>query len=176
MSSVMQCQLSCYIAAAMRVLLAVWVGGLWITGLLVAPVLFAALDDRALAGSLAGTVFSAMSYVGLGCGGALLGIAWQSNRLRTRAGSGIVVMLAIVAGGEFILQPLLAGLRAGGFLEGSADAVRFGRLHGLAATLHLVAASIGLWLVARGGLAVADCRREPDAGDGSSPVRTGRAN
>jgi hypothetical protein len=31
-----------------------WVGGLWAIGFLVAPSLFHALDDRALAGDLAG--------------------------------------------------------------------------------------------------------------------------
>ena len=38
-----------------RILLTLWVGSLWVVGFVVAPVLFAELDDRALAGSTAGS-------------------------------------------------------------------------------------------------------------------------
>ena len=37
-----------------RFLLTLWVGGLWIIGYLVTPVLFKTLDNRQLAGELAG--------------------------------------------------------------------------------------------------------------------------
>ena len=40
-----------------RVLLTLWVGGLWAIGYMVAPALFATLEDRALAGNLAGLMF-----------------------------------------------------------------------------------------------------------------------
>ena len=57
---------------AERILLTVWVGGMWTVGYVVAPTLFAMLDDRSLAGSIAGRLFTVMSYVGLVSGGLLL--------------------------------------------------------------------------------------------------------
>ena len=57
---------------AERLLLTVWIGGMWTVGYLVAPTLFAMLEDKALAGTIAGRLFSVMSYVGLCCGGLLL--------------------------------------------------------------------------------------------------------
>lgn len=44
-----------------------WIGGMWVIGLLVAPVLFAALD-KVTAGMVAGRLFSAIAWVGLVCG------------------------------------------------------------------------------------------------------------
>ncbi|MFN9488481.1 MAG: DUF4149 domain-containing protein, partial [Betaproteobacteria bacterium] len=44
-----------------------WVGGLWISGFVVAPLLFSRLDDRVLAGLLAGRVFSLIAWIGIGC-------------------------------------------------------------------------------------------------------------
>ena len=49
------------------VAITLWVGGLWAIGYIVAPSLFAHLDDRALAGMLAGKMFTLMAYIGLGC-------------------------------------------------------------------------------------------------------------
>ena len=51
-----------------RILLTLWVGGLWAIGYIAAPTLFAMLDDRKLAGALAGQMFHIISYIGLVCG------------------------------------------------------------------------------------------------------------
>ena len=53
------------IPALERILLTLWVGSLWVVGFVVAPLLFAELHDRALAGSTAGTLFTVTSYIGL---------------------------------------------------------------------------------------------------------------
>ena len=55
-----------------RILLTVWIGGMWTVGYIVAPTLFAVIDDRALAGSIAGRLFTIMSIIGLFCSVALL--------------------------------------------------------------------------------------------------------
>src|SRR3569623_1849958 len=52
---------------AERLLLAVWVGGMLAVGYLAVPVLFHMLDDRVLAGALAGEMFRYMNGVGLVC-------------------------------------------------------------------------------------------------------------
>ena len=45
-----------------------WVGGLWIVGYVVAPSLFARLDDTRLAGELAGGLFDLMAWISMVCG------------------------------------------------------------------------------------------------------------
>ena len=44
-----------------------WVGGIWMVGLMVAPVLFASLN-KVTAGLIAGKVFASVAWIGLGCG------------------------------------------------------------------------------------------------------------
>src|SRR5512147_311824 len=105
-----------YLQALERTLLTFWVGGLWTTGFVVAPLLFAELDDRALAGTLAGNLFGVMSYAGLACGGGLLLISWQLRaRWRFIAWQTFVIatMLVLTVFGEFVLAPWIAELRAG---------------------------------------------------------------
>ena len=51
---------------------ALWVGGLWAIGYLAAPVLFASLGDRQLAGMVAGKLFALIGWVGLGSAAYLL--------------------------------------------------------------------------------------------------------
>ncbi|MGD2112539.1 MAG: DUF4149 domain-containing protein [Gammaproteobacteria bacterium] len=134
------------LAALERILLTLWVGSLWVTGFMTAPVLFASLDDRALAGTLAGELFGLTAWLGLGCGLALLvignvrgsGAGWRSW---VTAG-----MLLLVALGQFLLTPMIAELRA----TGLADTPRFGQLHGIASILFVLTALLGLGLVAAG--------------------------
>jgi hypothetical protein len=53
---------------------------MWIGGYLVAPLLFNLLENRQLAGTVAGAMFSALARVGLVCGLALVGLAlWQAG-------------------------------------------------------------------------------------------------
>ncbi len=141
------------LSAFERILLALWVGGLWITGYLVVPALFASLDDRMLAGDLAGSVFSLMSWVGLACGGLLLagvllrerGQSFKAWRLWVLA-----AMLSIVAIGLFVLQPQMQALKAQGIASGSVQAIEFGRIHGVSSTLFLLNSLFGLVLVGAG--------------------------
>ena len=49
-----------------------WVGALWAIGYLVAPILFSRLPDRALAGQIAGWMFSAVGMLGMVCASALI--------------------------------------------------------------------------------------------------------
>jgi hypothetical protein len=128
-----------------RVLLTLWVGGLWSIGYIVAPALFANLEDRALAGSLAGILFHIIALVGLACGALLLlfnQLRAAGKRLNWRA-LVLIAMLVLVAVGEFWFAPMIAGLRSGGLV----DSKQFAQLHGLAALLYLVTSLLGLLLV-----------------------------
>ena len=129
-----------------RILLALWVGGLWTVGYLVAPVLFASLDDRSLAGTLAGKLFQIMSYIGLVCGSLLLmGNIFRFHRLNWRAVV-LVIMLVLVLFNELILSALIADMRH----SGAVDSGVFAQVHGAASVIFLIISLLGLSLVAAG--------------------------
>jgi len=92
-----------------------WVGGMWAIGFIVAPVLFATLPDRALAGLLAGKLFSLIAWTGMACAVLLVFCRWARHRssvFRDPVLWILVAMLVLVLAGEFGVQPLLAGLRS----------------------------------------------------------------
>jgi hypothetical protein len=131
--------------AGERLLLTIWVGGLWAIGYMVAPALFANLEDRALAGSLAGVMFEIIAYVGLACGTLLLlfnQLRYTDQRFNWRALVLLVMILFIVAG-QFLVAPMITGLRS----QGLTDSAEFGRLHGAASVLYLLNSLLGLALV-----------------------------
>jgi len=132
--------------AAERILLTLWVGALWVTGFIVAPLLFTELDDRALAGGLAGSLFTVTSYLGLLCSGLLLIINGLTLKAANWRAVVIVVMLLLVIIGQFVITPMVAGLRE----QGLTDTARFGQLHGIASVLFIMTSVLGLVLVAAG--------------------------
>jgi hypothetical protein len=127
-----------------RILLTLWVGSLWVTGFMVAPVLFAMLDDRALAGTLAGELFSITAYLGLGTGGMLLVLNLLSYRAINWRAVVLAGMLLLIVIGQFVLTPMIAGLRE----QGLSGSPRFGQLHGMASVLFIITSLCGLLLVA----------------------------
>ncbi len=139
------------ILALERVLLSLWVGALWAIGYLAAPVLFSVLDDRTLAGNLAGEMFHWLNYIGLVIGTLLL----ISNRVRCDVGIdrravALILMLSIILLSEFGISPMMADMKAGGLPEGSEDAAKFARLHGIASFFYLVNSLIGIGLIVFG--------------------------
>lgn len=136
----------CPFAATGRVLLTLWAGSLWVTGFMVAPLLFTQLDDRALAGTLAGKLFAMTAVIGLLCGVVLL-VFELVRRARSRWRIGVLVaMLLMVAAGHFGISPAIAELRAAGEVE----SVHFARLHGAASILFALTALLALVLVIAG--------------------------
>ena len=132
------------------VLAVLWFGSLWTLGLLVAPTLFRLLpDNRALAGTLAGHLFTLESWLGLVCGGVLLILTIaQSGRYFTWRSAVLGTMLALIVLSEFGVRPLLAELKAQGLVQSAA----FGRWHAVSALLYLVNSLLGLvWVVLTGG-------------------------
>jgi len=130
-----------------RILLTLWVGGMWSVGYIVAPTLFKMLD-RSVAGTVAGQLFTIMSYLGLVCAVLLLinqffryGKAvtkhWQSWAL------GIMLLIVII--GEFFIAPEIRSMRDAGLVD--SEKARFGMLHGSASVLFLISSLLGLALV-----------------------------
>lgn len=136
-----------FFSVSESILLTLWVGGMWITGYMVAPILFTVLDDRQLAGNLAGHMFTSMSYIGLVCAVLLLAGGLFRDGIKQWRNAVILLMLVIVVVGQFVLQPMMAELKALGITEGTASAAEFGRLHGVASVLFLVNSLAGLALV-----------------------------
>jgi len=145
-----------FVTVSERILLTLWVGGLWIIGYMAVPTLFRFLDDRKLAGSLAGEMFHLMNYIGLVCGVLLLIIVIIRNRNSWQLWI-IISMLAIVSCGAYILQPMMAELKMLGIALGSPEETSFKRLHIVSAILYLITSLMGLALVVFG------LKRGPDS-------------
>ncbi len=135
--------------------IAIWVGGLWAVGYLAAPTLFYSLDDRMLAGMLAGKLFSHIAWVGLLCGGWLL--LFRLSRLGGAALKQgffwiVLVMLLLSAAQQFGIQPILQQLKD---LARPRDVMeslfrdRFATWHGISSAVYLIESLLGLALVAR---------------------------
>lgn len=139
-----------FITAIENILQTLWVGGLWVIGYLVAPILFANLDERRLAGELAGHMFTAIYYIGLVCGGVLLILAlWRAGAswLKDLRIIALVLMLALILVSVLGLQPMMQELKQAGLTPGSETAARFGMLHGVSSILYLLTSLLGLFLV-----------------------------
>lgn len=130
-----------------------WVGGTWAIGYLAVPVLFHALQDRQLAGMLAGKLFTWMAYLGLGC--ALYLLAYQYARFgrnvwRQRSFVVTLVMLILLLIGQFGIQPVMADMKAQALpleVMQSPLAAQFKALHGAASILYLIQSMLGVALV-----------------------------
>jgi hypothetical protein len=145
-------------ASRIRLLLAVfWAGSLWTIGYLAAPTLFMTLQDKALAGTLAGSLFRSEAWVSVVCGVALMtlvaiaatdDVAQRSTR-RTLLVL-ISCMLVCTLVGYFGLQPMMASVREAAGPSGIAAsglAARFGILHGIASGIYLIQSLCGIALV-----------------------------
>jgi len=131
-----------------RILLTLWVGGMWVVGPVVTPTLFKLIDDRTLAATVAGQLFTIMSFIGLFCGALLLlSHAWAKGRhvIKSWRAWLLVGMIVVIVIGEFILAPGIVEIRDAGM---PADAkARFDMLHRTASTLFMMSSLAGLILV-----------------------------
>jgi hypothetical protein len=140
---------------ARTLLVTLWAGSLWTVGYLAAPLFFITLQDRILAGTIAGTLFRAEAWLSLVCGVLLLTIFRADPYLPSRnACTRLVIgMLLCVLVGYFGLQPFMAEIRAaaaqaGGVMD-EAMRARFGLLHGLASVIYLLQSLLAVLLVTK---------------------------
>ncbi len=130
-----------------------WVGGMWAIGYIVAPVLFASLGDRQLAGLVAGRLFALLGWIGLGSAVYLLAflVLCNGSQVFGRAVFWLVmVMAALTAASQFGIQPLMAQLKADVLPREVMESVlrdRFAAWHGISSILYLLQSLLGLWLV-----------------------------
>jgi len=138
-----------YLGVGERIILTLWVGGLWAVGFLAVPVLFHSLDRRA-AGELAAPMFTIINGFGLVCGGLLLlfsALSQGRGWVRSWRTAVIAVMMAVAAIILFVIQPQMAALKAQVAAAGGELGPQFGRLHGISSVLYLLASVLGLLLV-----------------------------
>ena len=140
---------------ARTLLVTLWAGSLWTVGYLAAPLLFITLQDRTLAGSIAGTLFRAEAWLSVACGLLLLAIFRADPYLSSRNSCTrlVIGMLLCVLVGYFGLQPFMAEIRAaatqsGGVMDDAMRA-RFGVLHGIASVIYLLQSLLAVPLVTK---------------------------
>lgn len=134
-----------------RLVLVLWVGGLWSVGYLVVPVLFSRLPTM-VAGELAGKLFALIAWIGIVAGGYLLvyGSRVFSAGPGRRWRMGLLFGLWGLAWAQLLwLQPLIAGIKA---QSATAQALGsdFAFWHGVSSLLYLFQSLAGAVLVAMG--------------------------
>jgi Domain of unknown function (DUF4149) len=134
------------------IIITLWVGALWATGFNV-YILNSALQDRQLFGSVAGQLFTIVSYIGMASGFYLLIqrlLDYGTGALKQSYFWAVFVMLLLVLAGHFGIQPILAQLKADAMpsdVMHSIFAERFGKWHGIASVAYLLECLLGFVLV-----------------------------
>ncbi len=134
------------------IVITLWVGALWTTGL-TAYVLFDTLQDKLLAGNLAGKLFTLVSYVGMASAFYLLIqrlLDYGTGALKQSFFWAVFAMLLLVLAGHFGIQPLLAQLKTDALpndVMQSVFADRFRNWHGIASVAYLLECLLGFVLV-----------------------------
>jgi hypothetical protein len=143
------------VEALFQIVLTAWVGMLWTVGYLVAPVLFHTLDDRVLAGEIAGRMFAVSGWVGLILGSYLLLMLLLQHglkRLRTLAFWLTALLLILTAVSLFGIQPFMQHLKdAAQPLDVMQSTLRerFISWHGVSSSLYLLQSLLALGLLLR---------------------------
>ncbi len=140
-------------SALYSIAVAVWVGGMLAIGFIAAPVLFAQLADRTMAGNLAGEMFTITAWMGFACGTYLaLYVLFAKGWRAIQSGVFwiVLLMLVLTAAGHFGVQPVLAQLKADALprqVMESALHDRFAAWHGVSSGLYLLQCLLGVALV-----------------------------
>jgi uncharacterized protein DUF4149 len=136
--------------ASEKLLLTLWIGGLWAIGYLAVPMAFASLGDVSLAGEYAGKLFSAINLLGLGCGLVLIIaklIQYKTNVMQMWRFWTLVLMVIITLVFSFYLQPQIAELKQLDWQENPQLLDQFSLLHVISKNLYLIISLLGLTLV-----------------------------
>ncbi len=134
------------------IIMTLWAGALWMTGIS-AYVLFDSLQDKQMAGMLAGKLFTVVSYIGMVSGFYLLIqrlVQDGTAALKQAFFWAVLVMLLLVLAGHFGIQPILEGLKSEALpadVMQSVFADRFRNWHGVASVAYLVECLLALVMV-----------------------------
>lgn len=134
------------------IVITLWVGALWMTGL-TAYILFDTLQDKQLAGSLAGKLFTIVGYIGLVSAIYLMIqrlLGYGTGALKQSYFWAIFVMLLLILASHFGVQPILAQLKVDALANNITQTVfadRFKTWHGVASVAYLLQCLLGFVLV-----------------------------
>lgn len=134
------------------IIVTLWAGALWSTGIS-AYVLFDNLQDKQMAGMLAGKLFTVVTYIGMGSALYLLINRLMQNGTAALKQSffwAVFVMLLLVLAGHFGIQPILESLKTQALpadVMQSVFADRFRNWHGIASIAYLVECLLALVVV-----------------------------
>lgn len=134
------------------IIITLWAGALWMTGVS-AYVLFDTLQDKQLAGSLAGKLFTVVSYIGLASAFYLLIhrlVQFGTPALKQMFFWAVFVMLLLVLAGHFGIGHILESLKAQALpadVMQSVFADRFKTWHGVASVAYLVECLLAIVMV-----------------------------
>lgn len=134
------------------IIVTLWAGALWSTGIS-AYVLFDSLQDKQMAGMLAGKLFTVVTYIGMGSALYLLINRLMQNGTAALKQSffwAVFVMLLLVLAGHFGIQPILESLKTQALpadVMQSVFADRFRNWHGIASIAYLVECLLALVMV-----------------------------
>ncbi len=139
--------------ALQRIALTLWVGAMWGIGFIVVPVLFAGLQDRALAGEIAGSLFHLASYLAIACACAIL--LTEALRKTRRTGTWkfpglIIVMLLVTLLAEFFVVPYMSSIQqqaVNGLVPGTPLHAQFTIWHRVATALFIFNSVLGMFAV-----------------------------
>ena len=133
-----------------RLLLTLWVGGLWTIGYIAAPVAFAYFEDIEVAGTFVGRLFTIVNYLGLACGSALVvrySLLGQHAITLWRFWV-TITMLFLVVFMHFYLQVEMSAIKSIGWRQNSELSAQFDLLHHISTFIYVVLSILGLALVA----------------------------
>ena len=134
------------------IIVTLWAGALWMTGIS-AYVLFDSLQDKQMAGMLAGKLFTVVSYIGMVSAFYLLIqrlVQDGTMALKQAFFWAVFLMLLLVLAGHFGIQPILEGLKAQALpadVMQSVFADRFRNWHGVASVAYLLECLLAFVLV-----------------------------
>ncbi|MBX3680589.1 DUF4149 domain-containing protein [Cognatazoarcus halotolerans] len=145
--------MSRFLSGLYSVAIVMWVGAMWTVGYMVAPVLFATLSDRGLAGILAGKLFGLVAMLGIAVAVFLIASLLFRRGLqvfRDRVFWVVLAMLLMTLVGHFGIQPVMAQLKADALPREVMQSVlrdRFATWHGISSVLYLIQSVLGLALI-----------------------------
>jgi hypothetical protein len=133
-----------------RLLLTLWVGSLCAIGYIAVPLAFANLGDITLAGDYASKLFSAVNFLGLGCGAVLIItklIQYKFNVKHLWRFWLLVLMVIMTLVFSFYLQPQIAEIKQLNWQADQKLIEQFSLLHTISKNLYLILSLFGLVLV-----------------------------
>lgn len=134
------------------IVLTLWAGALWMTGVS-AYILFDSLQDKQMAGMLAGRLFTIVSYIGLASASFLLLyrlLGYGTAAFKQAFFWVVFLMLLLIIAGHFGIQPLLEGLKSQALpadVMQSVFADRFKTWHGIASVAYLMECLLAVVMV-----------------------------